>query len=163
MKPKGVNNKFEFILLQDTPVFNLKGKDIKEKDDYLLEGTVIKGSLKTRIINNEDGLSKPYKIIELEDVSGFIFPELVNFYISDFVNVDGNKNKEETPIQETALGELKNNKKTSNKFISFGLPIVGGLVGYGIAKKMDADVKKKIGLIAFFSLMGMIPKYIYSK
>ncbi len=164
MNPSGGNNSlFKFILLEDAPIFSFSGSKIRETGNQLLEGTVIEGVLKTRIVDI-DKQKIPYKFIEIKDKGGFISPQVVNLYVSDFANLDGSKLKDKTPVRETALGE-KNGKtaKRKNILINYGLPALGGVIGYQIAKKTGADVKKTVGFVLFFGLVGLIPKYVYKK
>jgi hypothetical protein len=163
MKPKGADSYFDFILLEDAPILMLSGSKVKESDKNLLEGTIIRGSLKTRIVN-VDKEKVPYKFIEIKDKGGFISPQVVNLYVSDFVNLDGKKKQEETPVRDTALGEKQGSEsKRKNVLINYGLPVLGGIVGYQIAKRTGADMKKTVGFVLFFGLLGLIPKYVYKK
>ena len=54
-------------------------------------------------------------------------------------------------------------KKTKNFIINYGLPVMGGVLGYYIAKKTEADEKKMIGFVLFFGLLGFLPRYLYNK
>lgn len=160
----GANKKyFNFILNEDAPVFSFSKGKINETEESLHQGTVIQGSLKTRIVNIDKN-KIPYKFVEIKGNGGFISPQVVNLYVGDFANLDGSNIKDDTIVKKTALGEAKGNSlKRKNTLINYGLPILGGIVGYQIAKRTGAETKKKIGFILFFGLLGMIPKYIYNK
>jgi hypothetical protein len=163
MNTKSVDSYFDFILLEDAPILTVSGSTVNESGKNLLEGTVVKGNLKTRIISI-DGKKTPYKFIEINDKGGFISPQVVNLYVSDFVNLDGKKKQKKTPVKDTALGEKQGSKaKRKNVLINYGLPVLGGVVGYQIAKRTGADMKKTVGFVLFFGLLGLIPKYIYKK
>jgi hypothetical protein len=160
MKEEGVNNTMSFILKETTPILELGDKStIEESDKKLLRGTIINGQLKTRIVNI-DGERIPFKFIQLKDKKGYISPQVVNLYIGKFANfVDDQKDEEITNETEP----YKKPKKARNFVINYGLPVVGGTIGYFIAKKSDADEKKMIGFILFFALLGFLPRYLYKK
>jgi hypothetical protein len=160
MKKDGINNTLQFILKETTPILELGNKStIEESDKKLLRGTIINGQLKTRIVNI-DGKKIPFKFIQLQDKKGYISPQVVNLYIGKFANFTEAENEEEI-TQETE--PYQKPKKTRNFIINYGLPVVGGAIGYFIAKKTDADEKKMIGFILFFGLLGFLPRYLYKK
>ena len=160
MKKDGINNTLQFILKETTPILELGQKSsIEESDKKLLRGTIINGQLKTRIVNI-DGERIPFKFIQLKDKKGYISPQVVNLYIGKFANFVEAENKEEV-TQETE--PYKKPKKTRNFVINYGLPVIGGAIGYYVAKKTDADQKKMIGFILFFGLLGFLPRYLYKK
>ena len=160
MNKDGINNTLQFILKETTPILELGEKSsIEESDKKLLRGTIINGQLKTRIVNI-DGQRIPFKFIQLKDKKGYISPQVVNLYIGKFANfVD-------EPKQEEITNETKpyqKPKKVRNLVINYGLPVVGGTIGYFVGKKTDADQKKMIGFILFFGLLGFLPRYLYKK
>jgi hypothetical protein len=160
MKKDGINNTLQFILKETTPILEIGDKSsIEESDKKLLRGTIINGQLKTRIVNI-DGQKIPFKFIQLKDKKGYISPQVVNLYIGKFANFTEADNEEEI-TQETQ--PYQKPKKTRNFIINYGLPVVGGTIGYFIAKKTDADEKKMIGFILFFGLLGFLPRYLYKK
>ena len=160
MNKDGINNTLQFILKETTPILELGAKsNIEESDKKLLRGTIIEGQLKTRIINYR-GEKIPFKFIQLKDKKGYISPQVVNLYIGKFANfVETEKTEELTNETEP----YKKPKNIKNFLINYGLPVVGGVVGYMIAKKNDADQKKMIGFILFFGLLGILPRYLYKK
>jgi hypothetical protein len=160
MKKDGINNTLQFILKETTPIYELGQKStIEESDKKLLKGTIVDGQLKTRIVNI-DGERIPFKFIQLKDKKGYISPQVVNLYIGKFANFG------EADIEEEITDETKpyqNPKKPKNIIINYGLPIGGAVLGYYVAKKMDADEKKMIGFVLFFGLLGFLPRYLYNK
>jgi len=160
MKKDGVNNTLQFILKETTPILELGDKSvIEESDKKLLRGTVINGQLKTRIVNI-DGERVPFKFIQLQDKKGYISPQVVNLYIGKFANFEDADNVEEI-TNETK--PYQKPKKVRNFVINYGLPVVGGTLGYFIAKRNDADTKKMVGFVLFFGLLGFLPRYLYKK
>lgn len=160
MKAEGINNTLQFILKETTPILELgKNSVIEESDKKLLKGTIIEGQLKTRIINM-DGQKIPFKFIQLKDKKGYISPQLVNLYIGKFANFGEAENTEEL-TQETK--PYQKPKRLKNAVINYGLPIMGGVLGYYVAKKTDADTKKMVGFVLFFGLLGFLPRYLYNK
>ena len=160
MKKDGINNTLQFILKETTPIYELGQKStIEESDKKLLKGTIIDGLLKTRIVNI-DGERVPFKFIQLKDKKGYISPQVVNLYIGKFANFDNAENQEEI-TKETK--PYQKPKKTKNFIINYGLPVMGGVLGYYIAKKTEADEKKMIGFVLFFGLLGFLPRYLYNK
>lgn len=160
MKKDGINNTLQFILKETTPILELGDKSvIEESDKKLLKGTIIDGQLKTRIVNI-DGERLPFKFIQLKDKKGYISPQVVNLYIGKFANFDEAQNEEEI-TQETK--PYQKPKKIKNAVINYGLPVMGGVLGYYVAKKMEADEKKMIGFVLFFGLLGFLPRYLYNK
>jgi hypothetical protein len=160
MKKEGINNTLQFILKETTPILELGQKSvIEESDKKLLKGTIIDGQLKTRMVNL-NGERVPFKFIQLKDKKGYISPQVVNLYIGKFANFEEAKNEEEL-TNETQ--PYRKPKKIKNTIITYGLPVVGGVIGYYIAKKMDADEKKMIGFVLFFGLLGFLPRYLYNK
>ena len=160
MKKDGINNTLQFILKETTPILELGDKSsIEESDKKLLRGTIINGQLKTRIVN-VDGERIPFKFIQLKDKKGYISPQVVNLYIGKFANFVDNQ-KEEEITNETQ--PYKNPKRKRNIVINYALPVIGGTIGYFIAKKTDAEPKKMVGFILFFGLLGFLPRYLYKK
>lgn len=160
MKKDGINNTLQFILKETTPILELGDKSvIEESDKKLLRGTVINGQLKTRIVNIK-GERVPFKFIQLQDKKGYISPQVVNLYIGKFANFESIDNKEEI-TNETK--PYQKPKKVKNFVINYGLPVVGGAVGYFIAKRNDYEPKKMIGFVLFFGLLGILPRYLYKK
>ena len=160
MKNDGINNTLQFILKETTPILELGAKsNIEESDKKLLRGTIVNGQLKTRIVNI-NGERVPFKFIQLKDKKGYISPQVVNLYIGKFANfVD--EEKEEEITNETK--PYQKPRKARNFVINYGLPVVGGAIGYFIAKKMDAEPKKMVGFVLFFGLLGFLPRYLYKK
>lgn len=163
MKGEGVNNSIDFIVRETAPIFEVKSGGVEETDKRLIKGTVVKGMLKTRIVNM-DGSKLPYKFIQLSDKKGYISPQVVDMYIGDFANVDGTKQNKDTPTKSTSFGQ-KSSKiaKTKNLLVNYGLPIAGAYIGYKIAVKKGFENKKILGYVAFFGLLGCIPRYMYRK
>jgi hypothetical protein len=163
MEQQGVNSSKQFLVKENAPILEFKGGQMEETGRTLMEGTVVNGLLKTRII--KVGRDKvPFRIIQLTGSKGYISPQVVNLYIGDFANLDGlAPTKDKTPVKDTAYGEKKatTRKKAKNFIINYGIPITGGVVGYKIAKKMGADDKKTLGYILFFTVLGCIPRYLY--
>jgi hypothetical protein len=160
MKKDGINNTLQFILKETTPILELGNKStIEESDKKLLRGTIINGQLKTRIVNI-DGEKIPFKFIQLQDKKGYISPQVVNLYIGKFANFVNEEINEEI-TEETE--PYQKPKKTRNLIINYGLPLIGGVIGYYIGKKTDSDEKKMIGFVLFFSLLGFLPRYLYKK
>lgn len=163
METKGITNNLSFILTENAPILNFKGSKIEESGKKLIKGTVVRGLLKTRVVNI-DGEKVAYKFIELENKKGYISPQVVNLYVGTFANLEGeNNNVDKTPVKKTAFGEdgAKQKRTKKNYLINYGLPIIGGIAGYQIAKRTGADDKKMIGYVLFFGLLGWLPRYIY--
>lgn len=163
MESKGIKNNLSFVLTENAPILTFKGSKIEDSGKKLIKGTVVNGLLKTRIVNI-DGEKIAYKFIELENKKGYISPQVVNLYVGTFANyVSDGKNIDSTPVKETAFGEDKANKKRTKKnyLINYGLPVLGCVVGYQIAKRTGADDKKTISYVLFFGLLGWLPRYIY--
>ena len=159
MNKDGINNTLQFILKESTPILELGAKsNIEESDKKLLRGTIIEGQLKTRIVNIK-GERIPFKFIQLKDKKGYISPQVVNLYIGKFANFVEDEEEEITNETEP----YKKPKKVRNFVINYGLPVIGGTIGYFVAKKTDADEKKMIGFILFFGLLGFLPRYLYKK
>ena len=159
----GIKNNFSFILTENAPILSFKGNKVEDSGKKLVKGTVINGLLKTRVIS-VDGEKVAYKFVELENKKGYISPQVVNLYIGTFANYEGgDKTKDSTPVKETAFGQQKaDNKRTKkNYLINYGLPVLGGVVGYKIAKRTGADSKKTLSYVLFFGLLGWLPRYIY--
>jgi hypothetical protein len=160
MKKEGINNTLQFILKETTPILELGEKSIiEESDKKLLKGTIIDGQLKTRIVNIK-GERIPFKFIQLKDKKGYISPQVVNLYIGKFANFEDSEVEEEI-TDETQ--PYQKPKKVKNFVINYGLPVVGGVIGYYVAKRSDADEKKMIGFVLFFGLLGFLPRYLYIK
>jgi hypothetical protein len=163
METTGIKNNLSFILTENAPILQLKGSKIEDSGKKLIKGTVVNGLLKTRVVNI-DGEKIAYKFIELDNKKGYISPQVVNLYVGTFANYEGEgKNIDTTPVKETAFGEQDAKKKRTKKnyLINYGLPVLGGVVGYQIAKRTGADDKKMIGYVLFFGLLGWLPRYIY--
>ena len=162
MEIKGINTNLSFILTENAPILDIRGNKVEDSGKKLLKGTVLEGLLKTRVVSI-DGQKVAYRFIELKDKKGYISPRVVNLYIGTFANLDGEEKTDSTPVKKTAFGEQEVNKKTSRKnyLINYGLPILGGIVGYKIAKRTGADDKKTISYVLFFGLLGWLPRYIY--
>jgi hypothetical protein len=160
MKKEGINNTLQFILKETTPILEFGDNSvIEESDKKLLKGTIIDGQLKTRLINYR-GEKIPFKFIQLKGKKGYISPQVVNLYIGKFANFEDSEVKEEI-TNETK--PYQNPKKRNNLIINYGLPVLGGVIGYYIAKKTEADEKKMIGFILFFGFLGILPRYLYKK
>jgi hypothetical protein len=160
MKKDGINNTLQFILKETTPILELGDKSvIEESDKKLLRGTIINGQLKTRIVNL-DGERIPFKFIQLQDKKGYISPQMVNLYIGKFANFEDAVKVDEV-TNET--NPYQKPKKVRNFVINYGLPVVGGTIGYFIAKKNDGDTKKIVGFVLFFGLLGFLPRYLFKK
>jgi len=162
-KKVGVSDNMSFIVKENAPIINIKGNNFDESDSKLVKGTVFDGKIKTRIINI-DGEKQPYKIIQLSNGKGYISPDVVNGYIGTFANLDGLNPADNTPVKKYALGEHKKagqKQKLKSTIINYALPITGGVIGYKIAKKMNAEMKKTVGYVIFFGLLGSIPRYLY--
>jgi len=160
MKNEGVNNTLQFILKETSPIYELTNKSIiEESDKKLLRGTIINGQLKTRIVNI-DGERIPFKFIQLKDKKGYISPKVVNIYIGKFANFTESDNIEEITEETKPYQKPKKNK---GLLINYGLPVIGGIIGYFVAKKTDADSKKMIGYVLFFGVLGFLPRYLYNK
>jgi len=159
-KQAGISNTQKFILTGNTPIIKIKGSKAEQGDTKLMRGTIIEGMVKTRILSQ--GKEKvPYKLIEIKDKKGYVSPESVNLYINNFANLDGNP---QDKTRDTAFGEKPTTEqKIKNTVVNWGLPILGGVVGFQVAKKMNADGKKMFGYIAFFTLLGFIPRYLTKK
>jgi hypothetical protein len=159
MSKYGINNTLQFILKETTPILELGDKSvIEESDKKLLRGTIINGQLKTRIVNI-DGQRIPFKFIQLKDKKGYISPQMVNLYIGKFANFVDEQKEEST----NEIKPYQKQKKSRNLLIDYGLPVIGGAIGYFIAKKNNADEKKMIGFVLFFGLLGFLPRYLYKK
>lgn len=160
MKKDGINNSLQFILKETTPILELGDKSvIEESDKKLLRGTIINGQLKTRIVNL-DGERIPFKFIQLQDKKGYISPHMVNLYIGKFANFEDAVNVDEVTNESKPYQKPK---KVRNFVINYGLPVVGGTIGYFIAKKNDGDTKKIVGFVLFFGLLGFLPRYLLKK
>jgi hypothetical protein len=163
METTGIKNNLSFILTENAPILLFKGNKVEDSGKKLVKGTVVNGLLKTRVVNI-DGEKIAYKFIELENKKGYISPQVVNLYVGTFANYEGeSKNIDTTPVKETSFGEqdAKNKRTKKNYLINYGLPVLGGVVGYQIAKRTGADSKKTISYVLFFGLLGWLPRYIY--
>ena len=165
MKGQGIDNSLQFILTENAPILDIKGNHVEESSKKLVKGTIVKGTLKTRVISIGKN-KQPFRFIQLNDKKGYLSPQVVNIYVGYFANLDGlNPKNDNTPIRDTSFGQTssRKTKNTKNFVINYGLPIAGGVVGYKIAKKMGGDDKKIFGYILFFGLLGCIPRYLYKK
>jgi hypothetical protein len=153
MKAEGINNSVKFILKESSPILEIRGGQVEESDKKLVKGTIVEGMLKERI---------PYRFIELKNKKGYLSPSTLNVYVSNFANLEGDElNNKEIDVN-SSFGKRKPNK-AKDVVINWGLPIIGGIVGYQIAKKMQVDEKKTLGFVVFFGLIGLIPRYLYNK
>lgn len=158
MKSEGINNTLFFILKETAPILELGDNNVvEESDKKLLKGTIIQGQLKTRVVNL-DGEKIPYQFIQLKDKKGLISPRVVNLYIGKFANFDNAEISEE---KSSETEPYKNPKKGKNIIINWGLPIGGAVLGYFVGKKMEAEPKKLVGYVVFFTLIGILPRYLY--
>jgi len=165
MKGSGIDISHQFILLEDSPILNIQGNNVEESDKKLVKGTIVEGSLKTRIVKLGD-LKRPYKFVELKNKKGYLSPRVLNIYIGKFANLEGELTNSENNGGDVSLNMYqKPPKKKGIKdiFINYGLPIAGGFIGYKIAKRMEADDKKTLGFVVFFGLIGLIPRYMLNK
>lgn len=162
MKGEGVNNTLSFVLKETSPILTIRNGSVEESDKKLLKGTIVEGMLKTRVIKiDRDKI--PYRFIELKNKKGYLSPSVVNLYVGNFANLDGEESTS-NDVKNTSFGQQPSKgKKAKDLFINWGLPVVGGVVGYQIAKRMDADQRKTIGFVVFFGLLGLIPRYLYNK
>jgi len=85
---------------------------------------------------------------------------MVNLYIGKFANFEDAVKVDEV-TNETK--PYQKPKKARNFVINYGLPVVGGTIGYFIAKKNDGDTKKIVGFVLFFGLLGFLPRYLFKK
>jgi hypothetical protein len=163
MKGAGINNTHKFILKETSPILEIRGGSVEESDKKLVQGTIVDGMLKTRVV--KVGKEKrPYRFIEIKNKKGYLSPSVVNLYVGNFANLEGEGSDSNSDVKSTAFGEKSSRgKKAKDVFINWGLPVIGGVVGYQIAKKMGADEKKTIGFVLFFGLLGVIPRYLYNK
>ena len=161
MKAEGINNSVKFILKESSPILEIRGGQVEESDKKLVKGTIVEGMLKTRIV--KIGRERiPYRFIELKNKKGYLSPSTLNVYVSNFANLEGDElNNKEIDVN-SSFGKRKPNK-AKDVVINWGLPIIGGIVGYQIAKKMQVDEKKTLGFVVFFGLIGLIPRYLYNK
>jgi hypothetical protein len=157
MRNKNNNNVSElsFMVKDTTPVLSIKGSQINKTDKKLFKGTIINGFLKNRVVSFK-GRKTPFKFIQLKEENGYISPQDIDLYIpiEDFT-IQSNF-VEDKKIEEE-VKELKT--KNKNLFITYGLPVLTGVLGYQIAKKMDFDTKNKVFLTLIFSFLGMIPNF----
>jgi hypothetical protein len=157
MRNKNNNNTSElsFMVRDTTPVLSIKGSQINTTDKKLFKGTIINGFLKNRVVNFK-GRKTPFKFIQLKEQNGYISPQDIDLYIpiEDFT-IQSNF-VEDKKIEEE-VKELKT--KNKNLFITYGLPVLTGILGYQIAKKMNFDTKNKVFLTLIFSFLGMIPNF----
>jgi hypothetical protein len=158
MRKNNTNNTSElsFMVRDTTPVLSIKGSQIEKTDKKLFKGTIIKGFLKNRVVNFK-GQKTPFKFIQLKEENGYISPQDIDIYIpmTDFTT---DSNFVDKGNIEEEVKELKKNEN-KNLFITYGLPVLTGVLGYQIAKKMDFDTKNKIFLTLIFSFLGMIPNF----
>ena len=161
MKAEGINNSVKFILKESSPILEIRGGQVEESDKKLVKGTIVEGMLKTRIV--KIGKEKiPYRFIELKNKKGYLSPSTLNVYVGNFANLEGDELNTNVDIKDSSFGQKKPNK-AKDVVINWGLPLIGGIVGYQIAKKMEVDEKKTLGFVVFFGLIGLIPRYLYNK
>jgi hypothetical protein len=160
-KNTSVSNEMSFVLKGNTPILAIKGSNVNETPKKLFKGSVIQGFLKTRVVDF-NGEKTPFKFIQLKEESGYISPRIVDLYIpieegyetSDFT---GNKETKLDIVNKIQNEEIKPHKK--NIFIAYVLPVLTGILGWQIAKKMDLDMKNKLALTTISFLLGTIPNY----
>ena len=85
-----------------------------------------------------------------------------------YIPLDGLKASsfDAVPVPTDLVTDKKDEDKAgksakTNKVIAYGLPVVTGVLGWQIAKKMDLEFRNKILLSAICLLLGTIPNYIY--
>jgi hypothetical protein len=122
----------------------------------------ISGAKMNQIIGNRLGqsINGSQKDVKSKDKKGLFSPRVVNLYIGKFANFDNAEIGEE---KSSETEPYKNPKKKCNLIINWGLPIGGGVLGYFVGKKMEAEPKKMIGYVVFFTLIGFLPRYLYKK
>lgn len=160
-KNMSVSNEMSFILKDNTPILAIKGSSIKETPKKLFKGSVIQGFLKIRVVDF-NGEKTPFKFIQLKDENGYISPRVVNLYLpiteefktSSFI---GNEETKLDVVNKLQSEEIKPPKK--NIFIAYVLPVITGILGWQIAKKMDLDMKNKLALTTISFLLGTIPNF----
>lgn len=162
MKSEGISNNLKFILKETSPILEIRGGVVEQSDKKLIKGTVVDGMLKTRVVKyNKEKI--PFKFVELKDKKGYLPPSILNLYISTFANIEGvEETKKEDEVKATSFGEKKPNK-LKNGLIKYGIPVIGGVVGFKIAQKMEMDTKKTAGMVIFFCLIGFLPRYLLKK
>ena len=134
--------------LNDTlPVLAIKGSEIKETPKKLFKGTIVKGFLKKRVVNFK-GQKTPFKFLQLIPLDGFNASSFDAVPVPTDLVTD---KKEEDKAGESAK---------TNKLIAYGLPVVTGVLGWQIAKKMDLEFRNKLLFSAICLLLGTIPNYI---
>ena len=149
--------------LNDTlPILAIKGSEIKETPKKLFKGTIVKGFLKKRVVNFK-GQKTPFKFIQLKDEGGYITTQGVDLYIPfDGFNTSS---FDAVPVPTDLVTDKKEEDKAvesakTNKLIAYGLPVVTGVLGWQIAKKMDLEFRNKLLFSAICLLLGTIPNYI---
>lgn len=158
-----VSKEMSFQLNDTLPVLAIKGSEIKETPKKLFKGTIVKGYLKKRVVNFK-GKKIPFKFIQLKEENGYITTQGVDLYIP----LDGIKisNFDAVPVPTDLVTGKKEDDKVvkntkTNKLITYGLPVVTGVLGWQIAKKMDLEFRNKLLVSAICLLLGTIPNYIY--
>jgi hypothetical protein len=150
-----------FVLKDNTPILAIKGSNVNETPKKLFKGSVIQGFLKTRVVDF-NGEKTPFKFIQLKEESGYISPRVVDLYVpiadefktSSFI---GNEETKLDVVNKLQSEEIKPPKK--NIFIAYVLPVITGVLGWQIAKKMDLDMKNKLALTTISFLLGTIPNF----
>ena len=152
-----------YQLNDNLPILAIKGSELRETPKKLFKGTIVKGVLKKRVINFK-GQKIPFKFIQLKDESGYITTQGVDLYIP----LDGFKvsSFDAVPVPTDLVTDKKEEDKAgksakTNKLIAYGLPVVTGVLGWQIAKKMDLEFRNKLLFSAICLLLGTIPNYIY--
>ena len=160
-KNMSVSNEMSFVLKDNTPILAIKDSNVNETPKKLFKGSVIQGFLKTRVVDF-NGEKTPFKFIQLKEESGYISPRVVDLYVpianefktSSFI---GNEETKLDVVNKLQSEEIKPPKK--NIFIAYVLPVITGILGWQIAKKMDLDMKNKLALTTISFLLGTIPNY----
>lgn len=160
MSSIGADTNIEFKIKETTPILELKGSEITESDKKLIKGTIVEGKLSTRVIKM-GGDKIPFKLIKLKDEKNkYVTPQVVSVFVSNFNGV--NTEPVEQVVKKTSLGEDKTTQRPS-KLVKYGLPLGGIALGYYIAKKKQYETKKMLGMVAFFGLLGLLPRYLMKK
>lgn len=148
-----------FILNDNLPVLSIKNSSISESGKTLLKGTIVNGFLKTRLISL-NGKRNPFKFIQLKNENGYISPRGADVYIE--IKKEQLKSFDGIVSEKENLESISKPKKVS-KVLSFGLPVIGGVLGYQIANKKGMELTKKIAFVLGFSLLFYVPIYVYKK
>lgn len=157
-----VSKEMTYQLNDTIPVLSIKGSEIKETPKKLFKGTIVKGFLKKRVVNF-GGKKLPFKFIQLKDENGYISTQGVDLYIP----LDGFKtsNFDSVPVPVDLVTNKKEEDKAvksakTNKLIAYGLPVLTGVLGWQIAKKMEMEFRNKVLISVLCGLIGLVPNYI---